>query len=257
MLTQRLLAIDIGNTRLKWALFVGEAIEAQEHCELEAIESLYARWQTLPAPTAIIGCNVAGDNVRRRAKAALAQWPEVPQHWLVASAEQCGVRNSYDFPELLGADRWAGVIAARQLVPDAACLLITVGTAVTVDALDRTGVFLGGLILPGFGLLLTALESGTAGLRVSPGEFQAFPSNTSNALMTGGIQALAGAAERQLGELVRRCGSVQVILAGGAASKLAPHLSFTYALHDNLVLEGLRFIAMHDSAVAKNLQLHK
>ena len=40
------------------------------------------------------------------------------------------------------------------------------GTAVTVDCLSRDGIFIGGIILPGFGLMLKALEMGTAGLRV-------------------------------------------------------------------------------------------
>ena len=52
-----------------------------------------------------------------------------------------------------------------------------VGTAVTVDALDATGRFLGGLILPGFGLMLRALEMGTAGLKAPTGEVRDFPTN--------------------------------------------------------------------------------
>jgi type III pantothenate kinase len=71
-----------------------------------------------------------------------------------------------------------------------------VGTAVTVDALDAEGHFLGGLILPGFGLMLRALEQGTAGLRVPTGEVVDFPTNTSDALMSGGAYAIAGAIER-------------------------------------------------------------
>jgi type III pantothenate kinase len=144
---------------------------------------------------------------------------------------------------LLGADRWAALIAARKRVPDQACVIITVGTAVTVDCLDVDGKFLGGLILPGFRLLLDALESGTAGLRVPPGEFQPFPTNTSNALMSGGIHALAGAAERMVNQLAQHSGGAPyVLLAGGAAIKLAPFLDFAFEHVDNLVLEGLGWI---------------
>jgi type III pantothenate kinase len=67
-------------------------------------------------------------------------------------------------------------------------LVVMVGTAVTVDALDAEGRFLGGLILPGFGMMLRALEQGTAGLRVPTGEVVDFPTNTSDALMSGGSQ---------------------------------------------------------------------
>ena len=72
-----------------------------------------------------------------------------------------------------------------------------VGTAVTVDALDAsTAAFIGGLILPGFGLMLRALELGTAGLKAPTGEAVDFPANTSDALMSGGADAIAGAVER-------------------------------------------------------------
>jgi len=129
-------------------------------------------------------------------------------------------------------------------VPDGPALVITVGTAVTIDALDDKGTFTGGLILPGFGLMLDALEAGTAGLRVPSGDFQEFPTNTSNALMSGGVHALAGAAERMARLLRERTGrDPRVLLAGGAAVKLAPHLQFGYTIVDNLVLEGLAWIA--------------
>ena len=60
-------------------------------------------------------------------------------------------------------------------------LAVMVGTAVTVDAIDQDGRFLGGLIMPGFGLMYRALESGTAGLKVPTGEVRDFPTNTSDA----------------------------------------------------------------------------
>jgi len=154
------------------------------------------------------------------------------------------VANGYDRPGLLGPDRWAALIAARDRVPSDPVLIITVGTAVTIDALDDRGTFVGGLIVPGFGLMLDALEAGTAGLRVPSGEFQNFPTNTSNALMSGGVHALAGAAERMLRLLAQRTGRMpSVLLAGGAAPKLAPHLDVEFTIVDNLVLEGLSLIA--------------
>ena len=61
-------------------------------------------------------------------------------------------------------------------------VVVMVGTAVTVEAIDASGKFLGGLILPGHGIMLRALESGTAGLRVPTGEVCEFPTNTSDAL---------------------------------------------------------------------------
>ncbi len=62
--------------------------------------------------------------------------------------------------------------------------------------------------------------------------------------MSGGVHALAGAAERMARLLSERTGRMpRVLLAGGAAPKLAPHLRFSYTMVDNLVLEGLARIA--------------
>ena len=239
-----LLALDVGNTRLIWASFVRGSMREHGALVLEEISTLNAtQWKLLPPPGRIIGSNVAGDAARHRVEDQLGRWALEPE-WIVAQAAECGVVNGYDRPSLLGPDRWAALIAARRRTPDGPCLVITVGTAVTIDALDDKGTFVGGLIVPGFGLMLDALEAGTAGLRVPSGDFQSFPTNTSNALMSGGVHALAGAAERMTRLLTDRTRRVpRVLLAGGAALKLAPHLQFAYTVVDNLVLEGLASIA--------------
>ena len=240
----RLLALDVGNTLLKWASYTGEALRDHGALILEEISTLNAtQWKSMSEPDRIIVSNVAGDAVRHRVEDQLGRWAVEPE-WIVAHAAECGVINGYDRPSLLGPDRWAALIAARRRVPDGPCLVMTVGTAVTIDALDDKGTFVGGLIVPGFGLMLDALEAGTAGLRVPSGDFQVFPTNTSNALMTGGVHALAGAADRMLRLLSQRTGRTpRVLLAGGAAPKLAPHHEFRYTMVDNLVLEGLAAIA--------------
>ena len=239
-----LLALDVGNTRLKWAMFIGGAMRDHGALILEEISTLNAtQWKGLPAPDRIIGSHVAGEAVRHRVEDQLARWQVEPE-WIVSQSAECGVVNGYDRPGLLGPDRWAALIAGHHRVATEPVLIITVGTAVTIDALDDRGTFIGGLILPGFGLMLDALEAGTAGLRVPSGDFQNFPTNTSNALMSGGVHALAGAAERMNRLLTQRMGRLpRVLLAGGAATKLAPYLSMRHTMVENLVLEGLALIA--------------
>ncbi len=120
-------------------------------------------------------------------------------------------------------------------------LVVMVGTAVTVDSLDAQGNFLGGLILPGFGLMLRALEQGTAGLRVPTGEVVDFPTNTSDALMSGGAHALSGAIERIHRRLVARCGGAEplCLMTGGAAVKMAPITDLAFETIDSLIFDGL------------------
>ena len=247
------LAIDIGNTRLKWALFAhavpGQLPVRHGAVFLETIDALAeTEWATLPPPDQMLGCVVAGEAVRRRVEEQMELW-DVQPRWVVSRSAEAGVVNGYDHPSRLGADRWVALVGARARMlaeaaasgrPSRPALVVMVGTAVTVDALDASGNFLGGLILPGFGLMLRALEMGTAGLKVPTGETHDFPTNTSDALMSGGVFAIAGAVERQYKRLKARAGvEPMLLITGGAAVKLAPALDLTFEIVDSLLFEGL------------------
>lgn len=243
------LAIDIGNSRLKWAQYAapqpGAALLAHGAVFLETIDDLAeVEWRDLAPPSAMLGCNVAGDAVRRRVEEQLELW-DVHPRWVVPSAHDGGVVNGYDHPARLGADRWVALIGARAHVlarspAPRPALVVMVGTAVTVDSLDADGRFLGGLILPGFGLMLRALEQGTAGLKVPTGDIVDFPRNTSDALMSGGAFAIAGAIERVHKKLLARTGVEPLLLmTGGAAVKLAPVTDLVFETVDSLIFDGL------------------
>jgi type III pantothenate kinase len=252
------LAIDIGNTRLKWAQYASPqpqaALLAQGAVFLETIETLAeAHWKPLSAPTSMLGCVVAGDAVKQRVQEQLELW-DIEPRWLVASAREAGVINGYGHPARLGADRWAALIGARSHVLRRGvarpALVVMVGTAVTVDALDAGGHFLGGLILPGFGLMLKALEMGTSGLKVPTGEVVDFPTNTSDALMSGGANSIAGAIERQYRKLlVRTQADPLLLMTGGAAVKLAPITDLPFETVDSLIFDGLLAVAAHRLAL--------
>jgi type III pantothenate kinase len=252
------LVIDIGNSRLKWGLYDSvdpdATLQAHGAVVLEEIDQLWSTvWHTLPRPEGMLGCVVAGDAIKRRVEEQLSPWGFKPR-WLVSSAFGGGVRNGYDHPHRLGADRWAALVGARhhairdgRAVP---ALVIMVGTAVTIDALDAQGCFLGGAIMPGFGLMLRALETGTAGLKVPMGEATDFPTNTSDALTSGGTDAISGAIERIYRRLARREGVDPLLLmSGGAAPKLA-QLADELPLRqiDNLIFEGLLTLAAEQGA---------
>jgi type III pantothenate kinase len=242
------LAVDIGNTRLKWALYAapkpGAPLLDHGAVFLEAIDDLAeGAWCKLAAPSSMLGSIVAGEGIRRRTEAQLELWDLEPR-WVVSSATACGVVNGYDHPNRLGVDRWVALVGARHRVlasgPPRPALVVMVGTAVTVDALDAGGRFLGGLILPGFGLMLRALEMGTAGLKAPTGEAVDFPTNTSDALMSGGADAIAGAVERMHRKIVQRCGEAPaLIMSGGAAVKLATITDLPFETVETLIFEGL------------------
>ena len=248
------LALDVGNTRLKWALYDGPHVGARLLAHgaefLENIETLAeGAWSSLPTPHRVLGCVVAGDAVKRRVEEQLELWDVSPQ-WVVSSQSEAGVVNGYDHPARLGSDRWVAMIGARQRLlasgPARPCVVVMVGTAVTVEAIDADGRFLGGIILPGHGIMLRALESGTAGLHVPTGDVRDFPTNTSDALTSGGTFAIAGAVHRMVDNLRRHSGAEPVCyMTGGAGWKMAPSMTNEVELVESLIFDGLLEIAEH------------
>ena len=246
------LALDVGNTRLKWAQYVGPAAGAgllgQGAVFLENIDKLAdEEWSNLPPPSRILGCIVASDAIKRRVAEQMDLW-EVAPRWVVSSGQEAGLTNGYDHPSRLGADRWVAMIGAhhrlRRQGIHKPCIVVMVGTAVTVEAIDASGKFLGGIILPGHGIMLRALESGTAGLHVPTGEVCDFPTNTSDALTSGGTFAIAGAVQRMVENITRHCGEApECIMTGGAGWKVAPSMSVKVELVESLIFDGLLEIA--------------
>lgn len=237
-----ILAIDAGNTRIKWGLWEDRGFIAQGSILTARAGELADALHMLARPQRSIGCSVAGAQVRGQIEQTLAPWGGGPE-WVASRREQCGVVNSYAVPEQLGADRWAALIGARARHAGA-CVVVNVGTAVTIDALAATGEFLGGLILPGPELMAEALAAGTAGLPRVRGQFETFPTSTANAIFSGALQAVCGAIER-IGRSLPAAGDSepQIVMSGGSGDLVAARLGRPVTLAPDLVLEGLIEIA--------------
>ena len=236
-----MLCLDAGNSRVKWGLRATGTWRAQGACAHADITSLATR---LPAaPDRVIACNVAGDKVAEQI-AALARSLAIPLAWWHSASAVLDVSNGYQAPGQLGADRWAALVGARGLHAGPA-VVVMAGTATTIDALDGDGRFLGGLILPGIALMRQALARNTAGLPEAQGTHRDYPANTGDAIVSGSIEATAGAIERMVRRLSCRPAGADFLclLSGGAAGALAPHLSQPFMQVDNLVLEGLARVA--------------
>jgi type III pantothenate kinase len=233
-----ILCLDAGNTRLKWGLHDGAGWLQQEALDYAALANLTTR---LPQrPTQVVACNVAGEAIARTID-ALADELGVPLHWLTSTAAACGVSNGYARPTQLGADRWAALIGARGHHTGPA-IVVVAGTATTIDQLDANGHFRGGLILPGLRLMRAALARDTANLPFAAGRYCASPDNTDDAIVSGSLHATLGAIERMRAALDP---GASVLLSGGAAAELAPHIPLPCRSVENLVLDGLAQYALH------------
>ena len=235
------LLLDVGNTRLKWGLRNGHGWEAQgAFTHQEPWNFAQILWP-LARVDDVCGVNVAGEHAATRVARALAPFKRTPR-WLLPREELSGVRSRYDTKQL-GADRWAALIGARH-VHQGACLVVTAGTATTIDVLDHEGVFHGGLIAPGVDLMKRALAGNTAQLRFAEGRRVELPTGTADAIHMGCLQAQAGAIERMFHH-VADLPAARCLLGGGAASVIAPLLDIPLRRIDNLVLEGVAIAHAH------------
>jgi type III pantothenate kinase len=156
-MTSAVLLLDVGNSRVKWALVQASEWLADGVGAHEEVARLLQEWDRFPPPAKVVAANVAGDQ-RVRALSAYWQSRKVPLTWVKASRECAGVRNLYARPEQLGSDRWAALVGAWDRA-QCACLVVSAGTAVTIDALNNQGEFIGGMILPGKQLMQDSLVS--------------------------------------------------------------------------------------------------
>jgi type III pantothenate kinase len=238
-MSRRRLLIDAGNTRLKWAV-------VQEGQWRAHGSSDYADWSSLKSLlTAGTDCYIASvaSTAHEAQLAELLGAADLPATWLAAAADFAGVKNSYLNPQQLGVDRWMGLIAARERSHEAV-LVVSVGTAMTVDALSAKGGFLGGLIVPGASLMRQALSQGTARVAQTSGHWQAFPRATADAVQSGIVAALCGAIQQQHARLAEVSGMMpRCLLTGGDAGILLPHLTVNAEHVPALVLEGIDRVA--------------
>lgn len=234
-----IVCLDSGNTRIKWGVHDGARWLAQGAVmqdQPEGLAPLLADW---PRPERVMLANVAGAEAEARIRRQLAPWQAV---WcdVQSTAAAQGVTNLYRFPERLGVDRWCALIGAWALHRSPA-VVVMAGTATTIDTLDADGRFVGGCILPGVGLMLRSLAGGTAGLPFADGAYSPHPRCTDDAIVSGVLEAQAGAIERAFSRLASASGIC--LLSGGYGNGISPCLAIPHQLADNLPLEGLRQIA--------------
>lgn len=252
-----ILLLDIGNTFLKWAACSdGKLLKKGEflHAGQPLHEAFATAWGAITTPRRVVAASVAGNALA----GALDGW--VAQHWQLAvdyaesGATALGVSNAYLEPARLGVDRWLAMLAAFQQCRGQVCV-IDCGTALTVDAVSASGQHLGGLILPGLGMMRDALLRGTEGVNydtepdlTSDDDSPALLANdTRGAVEAGSLYAIVAFIERIVADLERETGQpMSVLLTGGDAPDIELLLSRGAEYRPALVLEGLALSVNED-----------
>ncbi|HLT91775.1 MAG TPA: type III pantothenate kinase [Woeseiaceae bacterium] len=255
MSAMRALLFDIGNTRVKWAVLdrgrlgkVGSI--GHEQLRESGFGALTAH---LPRDVdTVLASNTAGQTFATRLSGIIGIHCDREVHFARAERRGFGVTNGYRNPRRMGVDRWVAMVGAKAEFGGALCV-VDAGTAVTIDALDRDGLHLGGLILPGLRLMREALHVNTSDLppakRIGGGStdgMELFATTTDAALDKGAMAAVCGAIERAVARMRAAGHRPKLVLTGGDASRIVRQLEGEVLHRPNLVLQGLARMVQGD-----------
>ena len=236
------LLIDIGNTRLKWACAgpggLGEATalphDGDPALVLQSLPMLHPTEVWITQVTGAAQESALADAVQRR----YALQPQFAR----SGAEWRGLRSAYREPQRLGVDRWLAMMAAWATHRGAACV-IDAGTALTADVIAADGRHLGGFIAAGLDTQQRAVLGATrfATRDVDAIGYQSgLGTDTETCVRQGALLACVGAIERAAAQAGA---GAALLITGGDAARLLPHLDLRWRHEPLLVLEGLRQLA--------------
>lgn len=252
------LLIDLGNSRLKWALWDGARLQrgaSLPHAPTQNATADGARaevdfsalWKDVPAVGAIWIASVAANALEQRLVQSLAEHFAVSARLARSPAAACGVRNAYSAPARLGVDRFLGLVAAHRDVAGPA-VVAGCGTALTLDAIGADGVHLGGVIAPAPPLMRQALLERTARLgELGAAPIAEFADTTAGAVESGTWLAAVALVERFARRAQAAFGlTPALLLTGGGGRRLSPLLELEHRFDADLVLRGLAYFADAD-----------
>jgi type III pantothenate kinase len=241
------LIIDIGNTRIKLATFLGN----------EIIDDVAA---SRDQETILMNYLEAD---RKHTKCIIASVSEIPG-WLISYLTTTGIKplllnsstplpftNNYLSKESLGYDRIAAVAGAVHLYPNKNVLIIDAGTAITYEIKTQHEGYLGGNISPGLAMRFRALHDYTSQLPLLESENTAecMGRDTKEAILNGVQNGLVYEIEGIIEELRNKYSDLIVILTGGDAPFFENKLKKTIFVVSNLTLLGLNIILQHNAEI--------
>ncbi|GKS68831.1 type III pantothenate kinase [Nitrosomonas sp. PY1] len=243
-----ILAIDSGNSYIKWGLYGANQWIKKGKVHQSDVSLLAIQFKHLFKPKLVVASHVGRVSTRHEIANIVASLYALEPNWIVAQEYGFGITNHYINPMQLGCDRWLALIAAWEKNNRRRCLVVNIGTAMTVDVLTDHGEFLGGIITPSAHLIFESLRLNTQLNYSQKSNYNDFPLTTNEAIHSGAIYCLVGAIERMQQLFVDKfnCSMIDCVISGGGASILLPFIKLPIVFVDELVLEGLVIIGNSD-----------
>jgi len=238
--------IDLGNTRIKIALEDSAAINLiysekyTQHSLQEILSQVQGKISHLDVKSIYLS-SVAGEATTKQIVDYFSTTLGVRVQKAVTPRKMSGLENAYSKPESLGVDRWLALIAALDLCKPPVCV-VDCGTAITIDTIDDKGMFIGGLIVPGLGLMRSALNknANAIGQYEQIEEKNYFPKNTVSAVIAGTGLSIAALIEKTMQHYeMTQAKKIVCVITGGDGEAIKSYLDIESSYHPNLVLQGL------------------
>ncbi|MBM3162010.1 MAG: type III pantothenate kinase [Chlorobi bacterium] len=244
------LVVEVGNTTTTFAVFFDGLVADTVTISTDRLlvpdqlkELLNPLWAAYPGMRDAVLCSVV-PGISAPVAALLAQLlPGTVMQ--VSSRLDLPFLLQYESPESFGADRIALCAAGRELFPGRAFIALDIGTAITFDVLEGSGVYLGGFIMPGLDLRARSLHERTAQLplvSIAPPEELLGRSTAEcirNGIFWGCIAEIDGLTARIMRTLLQRGEEAPAVMAtGGNASSIAPLLQVSPLLVEHAVARG-------------------
>ena len=238
-MSKTILDIDLGNTRLKWRQRDVERTLSEGALVYREVGDLSPLAELSEVARVRIASVVKGpafEQLISYLRLTHSCDPELAQVQKLCA----GVRQAYRDPMRLGVDRWLCLLAAHQGQQPA--VVMSSGSAITVDLLRADGEHLGGYIVPGFDMMRRALFEGTSAVKLDtlkPPSSLAPGRDTVEAVNAGLLVMARGLIEHAVIQMRASDGEPRVLITGGAAEQLRAFLDGESVYNPHLVLDGL------------------
>jgi type III pantothenate kinase len=238
------LAIDVGNTRVKAAVFEGDKLLVIEYFKREEIiTELKKIFKTYQIKEAIIA------NVASVSSEVLEEINKIVRLTRVNSLMKLPFTNNYATPHTLGLDRLALVFGAVLKYDNQNTLIIDAGTCITYDFVDKENKYFGGAISPGLEMRYKSLHHFTSKLPLLdvtiPNQFVG--NSTEESIHSGVVNGLLQEIEGVISQYKNKYSDLTVVLTGGDTNFLSKQLKSSIFANQNFLLEGLNRILIFNN----------
>ncbi|TXD47946.1 type III pantothenate kinase [Polaribacter sp. IC073] len=233
------LVVDIGNTRVKSAVFEEDKLVELYVFDKRKIISEIKRIVKKNIISKGIISNVASISEKR-----MAQLKQIVDFQVISATSKVPFVNLYKTPKTLGVDRIALVAAAVKQFPSKNVLIIDAGTCITFDFVNSEAAYLGGAISPGIKMRYKALNKFTANLPLIESlELNDFiGKNTEESIISGVLNGVQNEISGVIESYNEKYSDLTVVLTGGDINFLSKQLKSSIFATQNFLLQGLNEI---------------